>query len=269
MVRCAYSSDWDGAIKLAWDTFVRFDAPDYSQEGIDNFRKFVNDDMLRKMFVAGHYQLFVATDGARYVGMLSLREKKHISLLFVDRDYHRYGVATALLRYVSEYALAEEGVDTLTVTVNAVDPDILDQINGGIVWRGALLTGREAAEKLIANQLQGIEKIARAGITIKVNTVLIPEINAEHVPEVAKSVAAHGAQLYNIIPLIPQHQLNWCTRPDCALLDATRQKCEQYIRVFRHCQHCRADAAGIPGGNDVSRQLYIRPITMENTFSHG
>ena len=165
--------------------------------------------------------------------------------------------------------VVDAGVDTLTVTVNAVDPDILDQINGGIVWRGALLTGRDAAEQLIANQLQGIEKIARAGITIKVNTVLIPEINAEHIPEVAKSVAARGAQLYNIIPLIPQHQLNWCTRPDCALLDATRQKCEQYIRVFRHCQHCRADAAGIPGGKDVSRQLYIRPITMENTFSHG
>ena len=48
MVRCAYHSDWDGAMKLAWDTFVRFDAPDYSQEGIENFYKFVNDDMLRK-----------------------------------------------------------------------------------------------------------------------------------------------------------------------------------------------------------------------------
>ncbi len=115
MVRCAYHSDWDGAMKLAWETFVRFNAPDYSQEGIDNFRKFITDDMLRKMFVAGHYQLFVAVEEDKYVGMLSLREKKHISLLFVDRNYHRCGVATALLRYVSEYALAEEGVDSLTV----------------------------------------------------------------------------------------------------------------------------------------------------------
>ena len=115
MVRCAYHSDWDGAMKLAWETFARFNAPDYSQEGIDNFRNFIGDDMLRKMFVAGHYQLFVATEGDRYVGMLTLREKKHISLLFVDRDYHRNGVATALLRYVCDYAISEEGVDTLTV----------------------------------------------------------------------------------------------------------------------------------------------------------
>ena len=115
MVRCAYNSDWDGAMKLAWDTFVSFDAPDYSQEGIENFHKFVHDDMLRKMFVVGQYQLFVAVDGDRYAGMLSLRDRKHISLLFVDEDYHRHGVATALLNYVRRYALYEEGVDRLTV----------------------------------------------------------------------------------------------------------------------------------------------------------
>ena len=115
MVRCAYHSDWDGAMKLAWDTFERFDAPDYSQEGIENFHKFVNDDMLRKMFVAGHYQLFVAMDGDRYVGLISLRERKHISLLFVDGDYHGNGVASALIKYVSIYGKNEEGIDKLTV----------------------------------------------------------------------------------------------------------------------------------------------------------
>ena len=102
-------------MKLAWDTFVRFDAPDYSQEGIENFYKFVNDDMLRKMFVAGHYQLFIAMDSDKYVGMLSLREKKHISLLFVDEKYHNHGVASALLTFVCRYAVLEEGIDRLTV----------------------------------------------------------------------------------------------------------------------------------------------------------
>ncbi len=118
MVRCAYHSDWDGAMKLAWNTFARFDAPDYSQEGIENFHKFVNDDMLRKMFIAGQYQLFVATDDDRYVGMLSLRERSHISLLFVDEEYHRHGVASALIRFVSKYVLTEEGIDRITVNAS-------------------------------------------------------------------------------------------------------------------------------------------------------
>ncbi|MBQ7425383.1 MAG: GNAT family N-acetyltransferase [Lachnospiraceae bacterium] len=105
-------------MKLAWNTFTRFNAPDYSQEGIENFYKFVNDDMLRKMFLAGHYQLFVAVEGEKCVGMLSIREKKHISLLFVDGDYHRYGIASALLAFVRRYALDEEGVDSLTVNAS-------------------------------------------------------------------------------------------------------------------------------------------------------
>ena len=115
MVRFAYHSDWDGAMKLAWDTFVKFNAPNYSDEGIENFKKFVNDDMLRKMFIAGHYQLFVAVEDDKYVGMLSLREKKHISLLFVDGDYHGNGIGSALIKYVSKYVLEEEGIDNLTV----------------------------------------------------------------------------------------------------------------------------------------------------------
>ena len=105
-------------MKLAWDTFARFNAPTYSQLGIENFRKFITDDMLRNMFIAGQYQLFVAVDEGRYVGMLSLRDKTHISLLFVDSEYHGNGIASALLKYVSKYAVEEEGVNKLTVNAS-------------------------------------------------------------------------------------------------------------------------------------------------------
>ena len=118
MVRFAYHSDWDGAMKLAWDTFVRFDAPDYSLEGIENFRKFVTDDTLRKMFLAGNYQLFVAIDADKCVGMLSLRERKHISLLFVDADYHHNGVASALIHFAGYYVANEEGFEQMTVNAS-------------------------------------------------------------------------------------------------------------------------------------------------------
>lgn len=115
IVRCAYNSDWDGAMKLAWNTFARFDAPDYSREGIDNFRNFVTDETLHQMFLAGHYQLFVAVMDGKYLGMLSLREKKHISLLFVDGECHGNGIGTALIKFVARYAATEEGINTLTV----------------------------------------------------------------------------------------------------------------------------------------------------------
>ena len=161
------------------------------------------------------------------------------------------------------------GIDSLTVTVNAVAPEIQARICEAIVYRGKFIAGREAAEILIENQLSGIRKISRAGITVNVNTVLIPEINADHVPVTAKTVAEHGAGLYNIIPLIPQHKLSWCSTPGCSLLSRARAEAEKYIYVFRHCQRCRADAAGIPGIKDISRRIYINPVIAENTFSHG
>nr|WP_297769370.1 GNAT family N-acetyltransferase [uncultured Butyrivibrio sp.] len=105
-------------MKLAWNTFTRFDAPDYSREGITNFHKFVNDETLRKMFIAGHYQLFVAMDGDECVGMLSMREKSHISLLFVHENYHKHGIGSALIKYVSRYGIEEEGINRLTVNAS-------------------------------------------------------------------------------------------------------------------------------------------------------
>lgn len=165
--------------------------------------------------------------------------------------------------------IIDVGIDSLTVTVNAVEPVILARICEAVVYHGRRYEGIEAAEILIKNQLTGIRKISQEGITVKVNTVLIPEINADHVVKVAKSVAEHGAKILNIIPLIPQHKLDWCSAPGCDLISKTRAEAQAYINVFRHCMRCRADAAGIPGGMDVSEQLYLRPVMSENTFSHG
>jgi nitrogen fixation protein NifB len=165
--------------------------------------------------------------------------------------------------------IIEIGIDSLSVTVNAVDPDIQGRICEGVTFHGNWYEGTEAAEILIQNQLEGIRRVAAEGITVKVNTVLIPEINARHIPFVARTVSEAGAKMYNIIPLIPRHKLSWCSAPDCGLISKTRAEAEQYITVFRHCRRCRADAAGIPGGVDIREQLYIHPVRMESTFSHG
>jgi nitrogen fixation protein NifB len=165
--------------------------------------------------------------------------------------------------------IIEIGIDSLTVTVNAVDPEIQALICEGITFHGRQYEGTEAAEILIQNQLAGIRKVAAEGITVKVNTVLIPEINADHVPFIAQTVSGAGAKMFNIIPLIPRHRLSWCSAPDCGLISRTRAEAEQHIAVFRHCRRCRADAAGMFGGSDIAGQLYIHPAKLENTFSHG
>lgn len=163
----------------------------------------------------------------------------------------------------------DAGIDSLTVTVNAIDPAIEAKLNDYIVYHGKRYRGEEAAKILIENQLKGIRTVAQGGTTVKVNTVLAPGINDDHIEDVAKAVSDAGAKIYNIIPLIPQGGLADVPRPTCRQVDAARVKAEPHIAVFRHCQHCRADAIGIPGGKDYGQQIYLKRIAGKETFSHG
>ncbi len=162
--------------------------------------------------------------------------------------------------------LAAAGVRTLTVTVNAVDPEIQKKIIAGIVYEGQHIKGREAAEILIARQLAGIKEASATGLIVKVNTVLIPGVNATHVGEIAAAVAKAGAQLMNIIPLLPQADFSTLPPPNAMELEAAFAAASAEIDVFRHCKRCRADAVGIPGGRDFGDVLYEQ---REDTFSHG
>ncbi len=161
------------------------------------------------------------------------------------------------------------GIDSLTVTVNAIDPKIEAKLNSFIIYHGKKIEGEEGAKILIENQLEGIKKVAAAGITVKVNTVLVPDINGEHIEDIAKAVSAAGAKIYNIIPLIPQHELKDQTAPTCKDIEGARLKASKYIDVFRHCQHCRADAVGVPGKSEFGDQIYQRRLNAKETFSHG
>jgi len=163
----------------------------------------------------------------------------------------------------------ESGIDSLTVTVNAVDPEIEARLNKFIYYHGRRYEALEGAKILIENQLKGIRKVAEAGITIKVNTVLVPKINGGHIATIAKTVSELGAKIYNIIPLIPTAELADQKAPYCFEIEQARKDAEKYIDCFRHCNRCRADAVGVPGVSEFSEQVYSRKVELQDTFSHG
>ncbi len=161
------------------------------------------------------------------------------------------------------------GVDSLTVTVNAVHPDIEAKLNKFVLYHGKKYDALEGAEILIHNQLEGIKKIASSGITLKINTVLVPTINADHIKEIAKTVSSLGAEIYNIIPLIPTFELKNERAPYCFEIEKARKDAEKYIDVFRHCNRCRADAVGVPGKTEFSKEVFSQTVELNETFSHG
>jgi len=173
-----------------------------------------------------------------------------------------------LLQFEKAERIASAGVGTITVTVNATKPSVLVQLCAGIGYGGRRIGGIEAAELLISKQLEGIRRIAELGVTVKANTVLVPGINDSHIEEVAATVAAAGASVINVIPLLPQHELSHLPRPDFIQISRARRDAEKHLGVFAHCNRCRADACGIPGETDFSIALYGRPIAA-STFSHG
>lgn len=162
---------------------------------------------------------------------------------------------------VPEYAqrIADAGVKTVTITINAVDPQIGAQIYDDINYKGKVYHGVEGFKILSENQLKGIEMLSELGVVIKVNSVLIPGVNEDHIKEIAKLVHSKGASIMNVLPLIPLNKFKDTPKPDCKLLARVRDEAEEYLPIFRACTQCRADAFGIPGQAQQDFSLELIP----------
>lgn len=114
-IRKARRNEWEEAMNLAWDTFLTFQTREYGKEGRESFYKFISDKELKRFFLRDIYQLFVALENNRIVGIITLRNKSHISLLFVGKEHQRNGVGSALVEYLSDYVLYENKTDYVTV----------------------------------------------------------------------------------------------------------------------------------------------------------
>lgn len=141
--------------------------------------------------------------------------------------------------------LVRVGVSTLTVTINAIDPEIQAKIVDHIVYHGKVYKGVEAAKIQINNQLEGVKAAVEAGLVVKVNTVLIPGVNDEHVVEIAKKLNELGVYIMNVMPLINQGAFADIEPPTAEERKTVQKACEPYVLQMRHCRQCRADAYGL------------------------
>ncbi|ADD67831.1 nitrogenase cofactor biosynthesis protein NifB [Denitrovibrio acetiphilus DSM 12809] len=154
--------------------------------------------------------------------------------------------------YIDE--IEELGISHVTVTMNAVDPEVGQHIYSWIHHEGVTYHGVEAAAKLLERQLQGVEMLVERGILVKINTVLIPGINDSHITEVAKKIKELGVFIHNILPLMskPEYGTKFAKdgvpEPDIKMIAKARFDCAEIMggfdNVMQHCRQCRADAIG-------------------------
>jgi len=143
--------------------------------------------------------------------------------------------------------LVKAGITSVTVTINAVDPEVGAKIYSFVRYHDKTYRGVEGARLLIEKQFEGVKRASEAGLNVKVNTVLIPDINFDQIKKVAKKAAENGAIIMNIIPMIPLNNFEKERPPDCDELTMARTIAEEFLPQFRLCRQCRADAIGVPG----------------------
>lgn len=175
----------------------------------------------------------------------------------------------ALPDHVDE--LAAMNVDHVTITINMVDPEIGTKIYPWIFYKNRRYTGLEASQILHERQMLGLEMLTARGILTKINSVMIPGVNDEHLIEVNKWVKERGAFLHNVMPLIsdPAHGTHYGLTgqrgPKAMELKALQDKLEGGAKLMRHCRQCRADAVGLLG-EDRGQEFTLDQIPEEVTY---
>ena len=103
------------ALKVIKDTFMKFEAPDYSDKGIENFFKFANYESIKEM-LNKNMKMYVAKVNEKIVAVIGYRDNSHINLLFVLEEYQHNGIARNLFNLVIDNCKNE---NTKKVTVNS------------------------------------------------------------------------------------------------------------------------------------------------------
>lgn len=106
-IRCI--DDKDAALPLVWKVFLEFEAPEYSEDGIKEFYKSIQEEaFLQQLCMYGAFL------DEKLIGVIAARNAgSHIALFFVDGKYHRQGVGKKLFEAI------KSNCDSDKMTVNS------------------------------------------------------------------------------------------------------------------------------------------------------
>ena len=104
-------------LELVKKVFNEFEVPDYTTEGVENFYKFANYNNIKEQ-LSQNMKIIVAKEEKQIIGMIAFRDYSHISMLFVDKNYHRQGIATELVK-IAKLCCRNNNKSLSCITVNS------------------------------------------------------------------------------------------------------------------------------------------------------
>ncbi len=147
--------------------------------------------------------------------------------------------------------LKEINVTTVSVSMSTSCIASASKIYEWARFQNILVRGEIMASKIIDAQIKGITMASNEGIHVKVNSILIPEINMQDIVNLASVISKAGAELQNIVPLVPNDKLSSNRAPSFQEIQDIRKEASSFIEQFTYCKQCRSDVVGIPGCDSI------------------
>lgn len=149
-------------------------------------------------------------------------------------------------------AIAELDVTHVTITINSFRTETIQKIYKWVRHNKKVYRGEAAARIVLEEQTKALKAVIDRGMTVKVNSLILPGINDTELEEVAQKVGEMGASTMNCIPLIPAEgsDMEGFPKPTRESIHEITKKISKHIKPMTHCARCRADAAGLIGKDD-------------------
>ena len=109
-------------INIVQEAFDESVAPGYTQEGIEEFFKFANENSLAERTKSNSFTM-IAYQDKKPVGIIEIKDYCHISMYFVKPQYQKKGYGKALFNEALSIIIGKgNGINKLTVnsSLNAV-----------------------------------------------------------------------------------------------------------------------------------------------------
>lgn len=128
------------ALDLVWEVFLKYEAPSYPNEGIEEFKSFLNSsEEISKLNIYAFFK------DKEIIGVIAMRES-HISLFFVGDKYHRVWIGRKLFDHVRSIVSEDIMVNSSPYAVDVyhklgfTDTD-KEQMTNGIIYTPMIYKG--------------------------------------------------------------------------------------------------------------------------------
>lgn len=128
-IRRIKEHELEKTLVLVWEVFQSEIAASYTEEGVQEFLKFIDYNFMKDLYNKGEI-IFWGAFEEELIGTVAVGCDGHISLFFVKNEYQGLGIGKSLFQMMYNYCVEELKVKK--ITVNAAPGSVMKYIHMGM-----------------------------------------------------------------------------------------------------------------------------------------